>query len=208
MKYIRAFFTFIGYCTTVAAIGGGIFWYIGHRKAMQKTESTVTLQEISMTPAKEPQLEPVTFQAVPEPPQVYPRKSAPVAVRKAPATTEKKPAKVSAPVTYAAPKAARKIVVEKAKPDVKQTRTTPRKKSAAPPPVQEQLPPCTLSYKATDTSNPRTGRGIVNVHAEPSELEKQAIRDVQMEQLKEAAEQIRHPKGWESGLLKFISGNK
>ena len=55
MKYIRIFFTFLGYCTFIAGVCVASFWYIGYRKnqARQALRSTdIAADTIAYTTAQ------------------------------------------------------------------------------------------------------------------------------------------------------------
>lgn len=208
-KYITAFFTFVGYVTFLFAMGAGIVLYIGHRKSQAAEAAVMSTQDgqvVSLTPEKQADTLTTQEQTLPH---FQPISRKPLSatktkpVRKPTPTVSAKPAtaSVSAPATYAAPKVRQTVIVEKAAPKApRKKRTTPK-----PTPVQEYLPPCTLTWRATDnTASPRTGRRgyVPNVH-ETTELEKKAR---QMEELRQAAELIRNPPVWESGVLKFFGG--
>lgn len=217
-NYIIAFFTFIGYTTFLFALGAGIVLYIGHRKSQAAEAAVMTTQDgqvVSMSPEKQADTLTTPAQTLPH---FQPISRKPVSATKTKPVRhiQRKPdTPVSAPAMYAEPKVTRTITVEKSKP--KATKTTVVKSK---PKAKKPRPAATIhadlgipeepqrGYQVTDrTASPRTGGSrIPDVHAEPSELELQAKRQVQMEQLKQAAKEIREPKGFESGLLKFFGG--
>lgn len=212
MKYIRIFFTFLGYCTFTAIIGAATFWYIGYKRQQKATESTVQFRDISMTPV-------ATTEAPAEvppgqltvPPQVSPsprktapksgRKTTPVSVR----TTPAKPVTMSAPVSVPVSAPEKKFV-----PSAKKARRTKPMAKTQPATMYPTPQTSTLTFRAEDNrsnprATPRTGRGI-NV-SETTELEQQVIRDLQLEEIRKAARSIRHPYVWQSGVVEFFSGN-
>lgn len=214
MKYIRAFFNFLGFLTFVTLIGAATFWFIGYQKNKVQT-SKVTFRDLTLTPVKVeevttatpsretfPDFQPISKPAAPDK-LVQPRgmRTKPVAK---PAKPAKKPLKPEVkPVTYAKPS--------------KPLASTPAKRTQSKKParvrleraVHSDLSPCTLTFRATDNgASPRTGRGIVNI-AETSELEKATIRRLKAEkELQAAANQIRNPPVWKSGIIEFFSQNK
>lgn len=231
MKYLRIFFTFLGYVTFLCLIGAATFWYLGRRKAQERAqviESTVTYQDnadpgattaVPMTPARTlPDLEPIsTSTAVPrmpaaERPRITTRTTVPKATRPnpKPAPVERKP--VLEPITYAAPKK------ETLKP-------TPKARRSAPPPSggggrgwgrdrneddRTGLPaaPLTVSYRATDnTASLRTGGRRLDM-GKMSALEQDCARRAKAwRELEGASDQIRNPKPtWESGVVKVLAG--
>lgn len=218
MKYIRIFFTFLGYLTFTAIIGGATFWYIGYHKAQKKVESTVSLREISMTPEKQPDTTTVSM-SVQKLPEFQPISRKPLSASKPKpvrAKTDNKPPKTTpsvsvAPVTYATKKAAPAAIASKPVATAKKTVSArPVKSKAKHSPTASHadlgLPAeSTLSFRVTDNgTNPRTGRGIVNVY-ETTELERQVARRLEdLQQLKEAAELIRNPPVHESGIMKMF----
>lgn len=201
MKYVRAFFNFLGFLTFIALVGAGTFWYIGYQKNKVST-STVTFKDVTMTPVKEE----TTITTNPETiPDIQPisRPAArdhlvdPKPTKKAAKPAKKpaaKPAPVVKPVTYTTTV---KKAPEKRTPTRKPSRKPERQQAAAPTPApQSDLSPCTLTFKATDRSgNQRTGHGVVNV-SETTELEKMAARRVQaIQELELAGQQLRNPYG-------------
>jgi len=204
MKYIRAFFNFLGFLTFVSMVGAATFWYVGYQRNKAKT-STVTFKDVSMTPVKEETATTTTEQETL--PEIQPI-SKPAArdhlVEAKPNKTARKPAKTPAakptpvakpvPVTYTVEK---RKAAPKSKPAAhKPARKAERKQSLPVPAPQSDLSPCTLTFKATDRSgNERTGHGVVNV-GETTELEKMAARRVEaIRELEAAAQQIRNPYG-------------
>lgn len=213
-KYITAFFTFIGYVTSIFLMGAGIVFYIGYHKQQKVVESTVEFRDISMTPvATEPAIPPGQLTA-PTPvisPSMPVRRSTTKSVRKpAPVSATTPPSK---PVTMSAPVSAPVSVPVSAQektfvPAKKTAAKTPKAKPQKPTPKPAGLPPTsTLSFRVTDNgASPRTGRGIVNIN-QTTDLEQQVIRDLQLEAVRKAAETIRNPPVWESGVVKYLSGN-
>ncbi len=209
MKYIRAFFNFLGFLTFVSMVVAATFWYVGYQRNKAKT-STVTFKDVSMTPVKEetttttadletiPEIQPISRPAArdhlvdPKPTGKPARKPA----TKPAKTAAAKPAPVAkpVPVTYTTTVEKPRTAPAKRQPARKPARKIERQQPAPAP--QTDLSPCTLSFKATDRSgNQRTGHGVVNV-AETSELEKMAARRVQaIRELEAAGQQLRNPYG-------------
>lgn len=177
-RYITAFFTFLGYCTFLFAMGAGVVVYIGYRKSMAHEAAVMAsspTQVIPMTPADTTTL----LQELPEPPYVSirprksasvkksasvpakkttPKKSAPVSV----ASSAAKTTEVSAPVTYAVPEKKRTIVAKKESATAQKKAVRAKKKTApatatATATATESMPPLLRTWQATDHSNPRSG---------------------------------------------------
>lgn len=205
MKYIRAFFNFLGFLTFVSMVGAATFWYVGYQRNKAKT-STVTFKDVSMTPVKEtttttepetpPDIQPISRPAArdhlvdPKPTGKPARKPA----TKPAKTAAAKPAPVAKPVPVTYTTTEKRTAPAKRQAARKPARKIERQQPAPAP--QTDLSPCTLSFKATDRSgNQRTGHGVVNV-AETSELEKMAARRVEaIRELEAAGQQIRNPYG-------------
>lgn len=225
-KYITAFFTFIGYVTFLFAMGAGIMLYIGYRKSQAAEAAVMTNQHgqvISLQPAK--QADTLTtatqtlpdFQPISRKPAVSATKTKTVrhhAPRKPPTSVSAKPvAHTTTMSVEASAKMSAKPTWVKAKPKVEKAK--PRRNISSPAKTKkatqekQELPPITLAFQATDSANPRTGKGkshVPNVY-ETTELERQAKRNVDLQQLKEAAEQLRNPPVSESIIFKFLRGN-
>lgn len=211
MRYIRIFFTFLGYCTFIALVGAASFWYIGYLKNKKQVESTVSFQDISMTPEKTvpertlPEFEPISRPAAAKPTAKAQKRKQPTHYRPVKSST---PAAAPKPVEYAAsiePAAIR--APAKAKPIQKPAKSAKARKVKQPQ-YQAELPPCTLSYKVTDNgASPRTGGRGVSVY-ETTELEKAVMTRMKaIKELEEAARQIRNPTVRESGIIKLFSSN-
>lgn len=206
MKYIRLFFTTLGYITFIAGVGAAAFWYVGYKKNQKNLTSTVTFHDaatVSMTPKKETtpvlqEFEPISRPAASNK-LVYPaarKKTRTKPAAPAKAAPAVKPAKkpleytTAKPIVYASPRkeAARPAAT---KPARKKHAAAVAAKTAAPP--KPELPPCTLSFRATDNSaNQRTGGRID--YNQTTELEKAAMRRVKaIQELEAAAYKIRHP---------------
>jgi len=208
MKYVRAFFNFLGFLSFVSMVGAATFFWIGYQRNKAKT-STVTFKDVSMTPAKEetttttaadletiPDIQPISRPAArdrlvdPKPTGKPARKPA----TKPAKTAAAKPAPVAKPVPVTYTTTEKRTAPAKRQPARKPARKIERQQPAPAP--QTDLSPCTLSFKATDRSgNQRTGHGVVNV-AETSELEKMAARRVEaIRELEAAGQQLRNPYG-------------
>lgn len=203
MKYIRAFFNFLGFLTFVSMVGAATFFWIGYQKNKTQT-SKVTFKDVSMTPVKEnttttepetpPDIQPISRPAArdhlvdPKPTGKPARKPA----TKPAKTAAAKPAPVAkpVPVTYTTTVEKPRTAPAKRQPARKPARKIERQQPAPAP--QTDLSPCTLSFKATDRSgNQRTGHGVVNV-SETTELEKMAARRVQaIRELEAAGQQLK-----------------
>lgn len=174
------FFTFLGYCTFIFAVGAGTIIFIGYQKSKAHEAAVMAsspTQVVAMTPANEeaPADTATQWQELPEPPYVSvrprtstsvkksasvpakkttPKKSAPVSA----SASVTKPAAVSAPVTYAVPEKKRTIVAKKevAAP-LKKTVKAKKKTAPATATATEYMPPLLRTWQATDNSNPRTG---------------------------------------------------
>jgi len=215
MKYIRAFFNFLGFLTFVAMLGAATFWFIGYQKNKVHT-SSVTFKDITLTPVKTeevtttdshetfPDFKPISRPAAPDK-LVEPRRIKPAA------KPTVQPAKKAVSNTVPAVKPVTYVKKPKTIPAAPATRVPKKRpaKALAKPATHTELSPCTLVFRATDNgASPRTGRGIVNV-AETTELERAVIRRLNAEkELRDAASQIRNPPVWESGVVKFFSQNK
>ena len=216
MKYIRIFFSFLGYCTFICAIGAATFWYIGQKKAAAKAaanpESVVVFQDNTapttpaapdrlVEPTTQPELRefaPISRPAAPDklvdPAEAKPARKKPVAAAKPVAKPATKPGVATKPVV------ATKVAA--AKPTAK---PAPARKKPASRPIQAELPPSTLSFRVTDNTRPaRAGSGID--YNQVTDLEKAAKRHVEaIKQFERETEPLRNPKVWESGLLKLIT---
>lgn len=209
MKYIRAFFNFLGFLTFVSMVGAATFWYVGYQRNKAKT-STVTFKDVSMTPVKEetttttteqetlPEIQPISRPAArdhlvdPKPTGKPARKPA----TKPAKTAAAKPAPVAKPVPVTYTTTEKRTAPAKRQAARKPARKIERQQPAPAPAPQSDLSPCTLSFKATDRSgNQRTGHGVVNV-SETTELEKMVARRVEaIRELEAAGQQLRNPYG-------------
>lgn len=218
MKYIRIFFTFLGYCTFICLVGAATFWYIGQKRAAAKAaanpESTIVFQDNTAptTPAAVDKLRefaPISRAAAPD--KLVDPAAKPV-VRKKPVAAPKPVAKPApkpivatkpAPIAYATPTKAKPTAkVAPAKPAAK---PAPARKKPASHPIDTELPPPTISFRVTDNTRPaRAGSGID--YNQVTDLEKAAKRHVEaVKQFEKETESLRNPKVWESGLLKLIT---
>lgn len=204
MKYIRAFFNFLGFLTFIAMVGAATFWYIGYQKN-KVVSSTVTFKDVSMTPVKEetttttgadletlPEIQPISKPAARDH-LVDPKPSKPARkpATKPAKTIAAKPAPAAKPVPVTYTTTVTKAPAKRT-PTRKPSRKIERQQATAPTPApQSDLSPCTLTFRATDRSgNQRTGHGVVNV-SETTELEKQAARKVQaIRELELAGQQL------------------
>lgn len=207
MKYIRAFFNFLGFLTFVSMVGAATFWYVGYQRNKAKT-STVTFKDVSMTPVKEetttteqetlPDIQAISRPAArdhlvdPKPTGKPARKPA----TKPAKTAAAKPAPVAKPVPVTYTTTEKRTAPAKRQAARKPARKIERQQPAPAPAPQSDLSPCTLSFKATDRSgNQRTGHGVVNV-SETTELEKMVARRVEaIRELEAAGQQLRNPYG-------------
>lgn len=171
MRYLRIFFTFLGYCSFIFMVCAATFIYIGKLKKEKAATAmpAATLQVLSMNTdtvaAERPNIirefKPISrsLPAQKHKPAVAARKKRPIAStmpRAAPKPKPMPPKRAEPkPVLYTA------TVKEPWRPAKKTTVSKRRwKKPAAAQPLQTELPPCTLSFRATDNSaNQRTGRG-------------------------------------------------
>ena len=208
MKYVRIFFTFIGYLTFTALIGAATFIYIGHKKARAKSlgqvVSNVNLADSTRSSLTTVAMTPMRNEEIAEPSPISTAVPTASAARKHRAKElhgrPKAKVKEPDPVAYIfreepTPKEREWNPIESSKPKpYKQAKPSryhkPAKQQAS------ELPQCTLSFRATDNnSSPRTGKGRVNVY-ETTDLEKQVIKRMQdIRQLEAAANQIRYPYG-------------
>lgn len=208
MKYIRIFFTFLGYITFVALIGAGTFIYVGHLKKVE-SQSVVSFQDntgfhtdtIAMTPQKQtlelidptPISQPATRDHLVDPPATKRTKKAAAAPKPKPA-----PVAASKPITYTAPT---KAAVKPQK-TVKPARSAKPQRRSAPEPIAAAnnntdlgLPTTSIrTFQVTDRAGrERTGHGVVNMDA-TSDLERAAIRRARaINELSAAADKIRNP---------------
>jgi len=204
MKYIRIFFTFLGYITFIAIIGAGTFWYVGMKKAQAKAranaETSITFQDNTDTIAMKPQKQ--TLELIdPTPisrPDTPDHLVDPPAKRTKKAAAAPKPKSAQAPKPTPKPEPATKPVAY-AKPAAKPKQARPKRTRQTSAPIADAAPKpelgtSILRYQVTDRAGrERTGHGVVNMDL-TSDLENAAIRRARaINELAAAADKIRNP---------------